>query len=94
MSIAAASSLTVPFKRRLKIRVLAGQHYAARQQVIRIDYENTVEIGDSLRESLRQKLVAAAEQADAIIISDYNYGVADGEIVDAPGRSRNAAIFP
>lgn len=65
-----------------KVRVLAGQHYAARQQVIRIDYENTGEIGSSLREKLRQNLIAAAESADAIIISDYNYGVADHEIVE------------
>ena len=28
-----------------KVRVLAGQHYAPRQQVIRIDYENTISLG-------------------------------------------------
>ena len=63
-----------------KIRVLAGQHYAPRQQVIRIDYENTNEIDAGLREELKQNLLFAAEDADAIIISDYNYGVANKEI--------------
>ena len=65
-----------------KVRVLAGQHYAARQQVIRIDYENTGEIDGSLREKLQQNMVAAAETADAIIISDYNYGIADHDTVE------------
>lgn len=63
-----------------KVRVLAGQHYAPRQQVIRIDYENTASISIGLRERLRQNLAAAAEGADAIIVSDYNYGVADADL--------------
>jgi rfaE bifunctional protein kinase chain/domain len=63
-----------------KIRVLASQHYAARQQVIRIDYENKEELGTELIEKLKENLSSAAENADAIIISDYNYGVANAEI--------------
>jgi len=63
-----------------KVRVLAGQHYAARQQVIRIDYENSVDIADSVKQKLRQNLDAAANSADAIIVSDYNYGVVFPEL--------------
>lgn len=63
-----------------KVRVLAGQHYAARQQVIRIDYENALEIQPSLSEKLRANLSTAAENADAIVVSDYNYGVATQEL--------------
>ena len=37
-----------------KIRVLAGQHYAPRQQVIRIDYENRKSIDRQLQAKLRQ----------------------------------------
>jgi rfaE bifunctional protein kinase chain/domain len=66
-----------------KVRVLAGQHYAARQQVIRIDYENAVSISDVLRDRLNEKLIAAAEQADAIIISDYNCGTVSDEIFES-----------
>ncbi len=64
-----------------KVRVLAGQHYAPRQQVIRIDYENQTEISGASREKLKNNLITAGENADAIIISDYNYGVANSEIV-------------
>jgi rfaE bifunctional protein kinase chain/domain len=63
-----------------KVRVLAGQHYAPRQQVIRIDYENQTEISAELQSNLRENLLSAAKDADAIIISDYNYGVANVEI--------------
>ncbi len=63
-----------------KVRVLAGQHYAARQQVIRIDYENSAEISDLVKHRLRQNLAAVANDADAIVVSDYNYGVVFPEI--------------
>ncbi len=65
-----------------KVRVLAGQHYAPRQQVIRIDYENTAEIGDELKAKLIENLISASENADAIIVSDYNYGAADLQIAE------------
>ena len=69
-----------------KVRVLAGQHYAPRQQVIRIDYENQAETDESLKEKLRANLSRAAENADAIVVSDYNYGVADEKLVELARR--------
>jgi rfaE bifunctional protein kinase chain/domain len=65
-----------------KVRVLAGQHYAPRQQVIRIDYENQKTIDAETLEQLKSNLAEAAAKADAIIISDYNYGVANPEIAE------------
>ncbi len=65
-----------------KVRVLAGQHYAPRQQVIRIDYENSAGIANDLQSKLKENLIAAATDADAIIISDYNYGVASEKIAE------------
>ena len=62
-----------------KVRVLAGQHYAPRQQVIRVDYENKKEIGAKLKNELRKNFLKAAQNADAIIISDYSYGAANAE---------------
>lgn len=62
-----------------KVRVLAGQHYAPRQQVIRIDYEGKNESG-ALQNNIKDNFLSAAEAADAIIISDYNYGIVDHEI--------------
>lgn len=70
------------FQTTTKVRVLAGQHYAPRQQVIRIDYENQTEISKDLQEKLKQNLISAAKSADAIIISDYNYGAASLEIAE------------
>ncbi|CAN5591217.1 MAG: bifunctional heptose 7-phosphate kinase/heptose 1-phosphate adenyltransferase [Pyrinomonadaceae bacterium] len=65
-----------------KIRVLAGQHYATRQQVIRIDYENDTKLSPSLRQQLVGKIENTLQNADAIVISDYNYGIADTGIFE------------
>jgi rfaE bifunctional protein kinase chain/domain len=66
-----------------KVRILAGQVHSTRQQVIRIDYEGEPLSDESVREQLRARLRAEIEDADAIIISDYNYGVADEEMAQA-----------
>jgi rfaE bifunctional protein kinase chain/domain len=71
-----------------KVRVLAGQHYAPRQQVIRIDYENETEMSSETRRTLIERTHAAAKKTDAIILSDYNYGVVDQAIA---GAAREAA---
>ena len=68
------------FETTTKVRVVAGQNYAARQQVIRIDYENSTDISKDTRDRLRKNLAAAADIADAIIVSDYNYGVVFSDI--------------
>ena len=66
-----------------KVRILAGQLHSTRQQVIRIDYEGTRLTSDQLHAELRAHALESAEAADAIVISDYNYGVANAEIADA-----------
>ena len=71
---------TAKFATTTKVRVLAGQHYAARQQVIRIDYENQTALDAEVLEALKTSLAEAAAEADALIVSDYNYGVANPEI--------------
>ncbi len=68
------------FSTTTKVRVLAGQHYAVRQQVIRIDYENQAPLAAGVVETIKDGLRASSGDADAIIISDYNYGAADGAI--------------
>lgn len=82
------------FQTTTKVRVLAGQHYAARQQVIRIDYENKNEIPFETIEKLKQNLLAAAENADAIIISDYDYGVANAVIFETARKISNETQIP
>jgi rfaE bifunctional protein kinase chain/domain len=66
-----------------KVRVLAGQIHSTRQQVIRIDYEGQPLADEELRAELRGRLREEARDADAVIISDYNYGLADAEMVQA-----------
>ncbi len=60
-----------------KMRVLAGQVHSTRQQVIRIDYDSEPALGSDEREQLKVRLREEIEKADAVIISDYNYGVVD-----------------
>ena len=62
------------------MRILAGQLHSTRQQVIRIDYEDKPLTDSELREQLRERILEQAQTADALIISDYNYGVADAEM--------------
>lgn len=63
-----------------KVRILAGQQHASRQQVIRVDYENSSSAGPATKDAIRSAAAAAARSADAVIISDYNYGVAEDDI--------------
>lgn len=64
-----------------KMRILAGQAHAPRQQVIRLDYENEVALPDKLQTALIDNLRLAAEEVAAIIVSDYNYGVAGAGVI-------------
>jgi D-glycero-beta-D-manno-heptose-7-phosphate kinase len=66
-----------------KVRVLAGQHYAARQQVIRIDYEDPRPVREEIKKKLVANLSAAAATADAIIVSDYHCGAVFPEIFES-----------
>ncbi len=74
------------FQTTTKVRVLAGQDFAPRQQVIRIDYENQQKIDSTLQNKLDENLLSAAESANAIIISDYNYGVANSQIANLANK--------
>jgi rfaE bifunctional protein kinase chain/domain len=63
-----------------KIRILAGRTHAARQQVLRVDYENQSALEPESRNALRASLEEGSASASGVIISDYNYGVADAEM--------------
>jgi len=71
-----------------KVRVLAGHAHSTRQQVIRVDYEGEPLRDAALRAQLLENLRGRVASADAVIVSDYNYGVACGEMV---GPLREAA---
>jgi rfaE bifunctional protein kinase chain/domain len=65
-----------------KVRILAGQIHSTRQQVIRIDYDNEPDFSVELQEMLSADITKSLNGADAVIISDYNYGVADPKIAE------------
>jgi len=76
------SGVLLPDKRRTttKVRVLAGQIHSTRQQVIRIDYDNESGLNAELQDRLGVEIRKAVAGAGAVIISDYNYGMADPKI--------------
>lgn len=62
-----------------KVRILAGQLHSTRQQVIRLDYEGAL-LNSEFHEALRKRILEEVQTSDAVIISDYNYGVASPDV--------------
>ena len=88
--IAASSSVRTT----TKVRVLAGQIHSTRQQVIRIDYEDQPLSETGLREGLRERMREEVSSADAVIISDYNYGMVDLQMLEAIREATKARGIP
>jgi len=79
-----------------KVRVLAGQIHSTRQQVIRIDYDHEPGLAAKLKQSLKAAAAEVTNGADGVIVSDYNYGVADpeiGAVVRAVTRQKKTSIL-
>ncbi len=73
--------VSASLKTTTKVRVLAGQAHSPRQQVIRVDYESEP-LADEATAAEINRLVREKESgADAVIVSDYNYGVASPSVV-------------
>lgn len=77
-----------------KVRILAGEAHSTRQQVIRIDYEGQAPSDFRLRRALHEDLIKNLSVADAVIISDYNYGVVNTEVVNAIREASHARGIP
>jgi len=61
------------FSTPMKTRILAGEENTRKQQILRIDKEATVPDTATLNKRLVKAIRAVKKQADALIISDYNY---------------------
>lgn len=81
VSVSNIISVTVR-KTNTKVRVLAGQQFAPRQQVIRIDYEDKSPLSSEVEAEMLAKL-SEADSPEAIIISDYGYGTVTAGIYEA-----------
>jgi rfaE bifunctional protein kinase chain/domain len=86
--------ITQALRTTTKVRILAGQLHSTRQQVIRIDYEGQTLDDAELRARLRDSVLEHTQAADAVIISDYNYGVADAEMASFTRDAAAARKIP
>lgn len=77
-----------------KVRVIGGQPNAAKKQVIRIDYENKASLDVTLVQRLLVNLHRAAKDAEAIVLSDYNYGVCNKTVFEASKAIAGAKRIP
>jgi rfaE bifunctional protein kinase chain/domain len=68
-----------------KTRILAGGRHAIKQQIVRYDVEDVVELGDDGRRELLEAFRRTAAGASVAVLSDYGYGAVDPELV-APLR--------
>jgi rfaE bifunctional protein kinase chain/domain len=76
-----------------KTRILAGDTHTSKQQVIRVDREMETPPPAALRKDLRRKLAHVAPHVDAIILSDYEYGLIDADMrADAADAARGKII--
>lgn len=75
-----------------KMRILAGHAHSNKQQVIRIDYDGAPLNDAEVRAAILDKLQKALTTASALVISDYNYGVADPKAIEL-GRNDNRPIL-
>jgi D-glycero-beta-D-manno-heptose-7-phosphate kinase len=76
-----------------KVRILAGHSHSNKQQVIRIDYEGPALDDVELRDSLVRKLEHSINKANAIVISDYNYGVVDAQSIELTRKVANVPVL-
>lgn len=94
-NVATASIQAVPgWNTPTKVRVLAGHQHAIHQQVIRIDYEPHKELDAASSDRLIETAAKACQEADAVVISDYNYGTATAKLFEAVKQAANARSIP
>jgi len=78
----------------VKTRVLAGSH-----QLVRVDREVTDTVSDAIEDELIEKLGNYIEQADMVILSDYNKGLFSPSltqrvIIEATRHGKKVVIDP
>ncbi len=66
-----------------KTRVLAGGIHSAKQQIVRIDREPTDAPPAPVLQAFAEKVLASIGRVDAVLLSDYGYGVITPLLADA-----------
>jgi rfaE bifunctional protein kinase chain/domain len=75
-------TVTKSYRTPSKMRILAGAVHSQRQQIVRLDSGAALE-DDKLRNAIERKLKVALKGSDALLISDYGYGLATPQIVSS-----------
>ncbi|HEU4724724.1 MAG TPA: PfkB family carbohydrate kinase [Candidatus Eisenbacteria bacterium] len=78
----------------VKTRVLAGSSHAARQQLVRLDRGRRVTAGPAAERAIVARLRNALRGADALLLSDYGYGVLGPGVRAAALRQARRAGVP
>jgi D-glycero-beta-D-manno-heptose-7-phosphate kinase len=73
-----------------KTRVLAAEPRRNLQQVLRLDREPSRAIEPPVRDAIAHELILIAGTVDAVIVSDYGYGLSDDQVSIAAGELSRA----
>jgi len=76
----------------IKTRILAGGVHSAKQQIVRIDRVASSEYGEKTRAAFNKAALKAADDCDAILLSDYGTGLVTPELATA--LAKKAAARP
>jgi rfaE bifunctional protein kinase chain/domain len=66
----------------VKTRIMAGGYHATRQQVVRVDREPAPGLDPATEETLIKRIAVLGATADAILLSDYGYGLVTPAILE------------
>lgn len=62
------------FRTTRKVRILAGSFHSYQQQVVRLDYESALTLGQQIELRILDSLRSLLPDSDALVISDYSLG--------------------
>ena len=78
----------------VKTRILAGSSHAARQQIVRLDRGHAEPLSPGTERALIRAATVAVRSADAVLLSDYGYGVLSAALRRAVIREAKRAKIP
>ncbi len=78
----------------IKTRILAGGRHTTRQQIVRVDKCPSLDIDEEARSDLLDRIEKAAQNTDAIIVSDYGHGLVSDELFAALRRIAKERDIP
>ena len=67
----------------VKTRIMAGGAHSTKQQVVRIDRATRLQDGSAAQQAVRRGLAGMNGRVDAVLVSDYGFGLLTPELVEA-----------